>query len=948
MPLRRAALVLLSLAAACHPAVRGRCVSDTDCRAGSACSSEGLCVNLDRPTVQVVVPAQTTLSPSAPRVLVHVEASPQVTLGALAVVVASGRTLATGSLATATAGDNTVTLAHLEPNAVGQVAVTATLQFSAPGGPPDTVGSDPAVAFFDSQAPSVNVFVPATSDTVNGWVPRTTGTLEVRAQVDDGAGSGPASATLQLDKCPPSKPCSYAGAIVSRPSASAALFSFAVPREVQAAGKEAPVTGVIVALDVAQNAASRTVSLQIDDAPPALGPVTVLSASVKGEDGHGWFSGGASAAPVEISLVATDAGAGLLDLALHLEPADVSAGTPDPAPQRNADGSFHFLLPAAAVSGREGALRFTVTARDALLNTAVLAAPAAVFVDDDPPMVRNVAVNYATALPALASVCAPSATVMCGRVSVAGGPPDHLLRDDVATVTFDAQDCGAGLPAAGSAALNGLAAAVAAPPTASATCPNSNPVHHYAVQLDLSTQSPGAPDLGGNEKLPLDGSALDLLGHRTDNRDVAALLSIVRWRSRLIDGVSPAGSPALLVGASPRPVVVGNSAAAGTNLFILDAKGATQQAVTVGLITSDVAVDKAGVVYAAGGIPGKQGVADSSQVSLFDSNNPAAFTSSCPVANAAVSAPLVLAGTADAPLAVLVASPSQTDNVFVFQKGGCTPADHEPLLLDGQTSFSGITAEGSTVFFAHGAGFTSSAFANMMFDQVTPTSYAGTAITGGKNPAATAGPAISGASPSDGPLFAGSDKAVHKAKFNPSCTGTAAACWEPTVNTGTAAANLVATTPVFDANGIYAADSSGTVYAFSAATDKAAPLGRVAATTAQTVSTPVLVGNSQALVVQRDATVRLLSPLASTGATLLQMTKPNVGTAAAYPPGPAPVPTPVVDARGTGGVAYIPDGNGWVWAVQLDQAPVAASATAWPRPGRDSCNSRNATASYCP
>ena len=40
--------------------------------------------------------------------------------------------------------------------------------------------------------------------------------------------------------------------------------------------------------------------------------------------------------------------------------------------------------------------------------------------------------------------------------------------------------------------------------------------------------------------------------------------------------------------------------------------------------------------------------------------------------------------------------------------------------------------------------------------------------------------------------------------------------------------------------------------------------------------------------------------------------------------------------------------NPAVWAVQLGQAPVAASATAWPRPGRDTCNSRNASASYCP
>ena len=44
---------------------------------------------------------------------------------------------------------------------------------------------------------------------------------------------------------------------------------------------------------------------------------------------------------------------------------------------------------------------------------------------------------------------------------------------------------------------------------------------------------------------------------------------------------------------------------------------------------------------------------------------------------------------------------------------------------------------------------------------------------------------------------------------------------------------------------------------------------------------------------------------------------------------------------------YVPDGAGWLWAVNLPAPPMQASATAWPRPGRDSCNSRSAGAA-CP
>ena len=37
----------------------------------------------------------------------------------------------------------------------------------------------------------------------------------------------------------------------------------------------------------------------------------------------------------------------------------------------------------------------------------------------------------------------------------------------------------------------------------------------------------------------------------------------------------------------------------------------------------------------------------------------------------------------------------------------------------------------------------------------------------------------------------------------------------------------------------------------------------------------------------------------------------------------------------------------WLWAVNLPSSPMAASTVAWPRPGRDSCNSRS-TGAPCP
>ncbi|MGZ6125012.1 MAG: hypothetical protein ACXWLR_08625, partial [Myxococcales bacterium] len=88
------------------------------------------------------------------------------------------------------------------------------------------------------------------------------------------------------------------------------------------------------------------------------------------------------------------------------------------------------------------------------------------------------------------------------------------------------------------------------------------------------------------------------------------------------------------------------------------------------------------------------------------------------------------------------------------------------------------------------------------------------------------------------------------------------------------------------------------------------------------------------LVVQKDGAVKIVS-----GGSVSSLL--SVASYAAAPPVPA------IEAAGSYGLAYVPDGAGWVWAVNLPAPPLQASAVAWPRPGRDSCNSRFAGAP-CP
>src|SRR5260370_19665227 len=209
--------------------------------------------------------------------------------------------------------------------------------------------------------PTITVFVPAAVDAVEGWVPRTDDNLEVRAQVDDGAGSGAASATLTFDACPAAAACSYAGTAISTDQG-VTTFSFQVPRKSQAAGAEAPLAITVKGTDKAGNEGKASYALQIDDAPPHIGAFTLVTAGILGEDGNTWFLGGVSAPPLEIAVPVTDLGVGVASLSLALEVPNPSAV---PGAQAT-DGTWHISLPASVVRGREGQLRFSLTATDTL------------------------------------------------------------------------------------------------------------------------------------------------------------------------------------------------------------------------------------------------------------------------------------------------------------------------------------------------------------------------------------------------------------------------------------------------------------------------------------------------------------------------------------------------------------------------------------------------------
>lgn len=943
----------LALAVAgCKPAVRGLCNSTRDCRQGAYCATSGICLASSgtcspacgggeicsgsvcamlKPVVSVKAPAR-PLSPAFAQVTVRVDAAVGIALHGLAVEVDNSlQAVASGALDAPLAGDNLVTLSKFDAHAEGSVSVRATLRYQVAGALEESTSSVAVPATVDAVPPTVAVFVPAASDAVNGWAPRvTTGTLsmlEVRATVDDGAGTGAQSATLSFDACPAAAACSYAGAVASQ-SGGATVFSFAVPRAAQAAGSEAPLSVTVKAQDAAGNQAQGAGTVQIDDAPPQIGALALVSTGVAGEDGKTWFVGGSGAPAVEIALPVADSGAGLSSVTLHLTDPDTGAGSADPAPVPQADGTVRFLLPASRVAGREGAQHFTLTAVDRLQH-AVTTPPNNIWVDDVPPTVTAALVDYASAAPA--GVCATDlAASNCGR---RGGT--RLLRDDVADVSFDVTDCGSGVAPASQLSLTttsgGISknSAVSANGKSASSCANGNGTHHYTVSLNLGNQAPAldAADASGTVAVHLVARGLDRLAHATQTGAPPAstgpglaLVSLWRWRRPL--SASPVGSPALLSGnAGARPVVVATDAtgSGNANLFALGADGsiAYSAAVSPG-IGAEIAVDSHDAVYAV------DAITNSSTLNII--RRPAAGAAAapdnpaCTATNTGFINPPALTTIGGKDTAVVASGyhSSTGGNLFLFQdaSGACTQLGSQQLLISGD--FAGVTLNSSQAFLAEARGFSSVNQSGNGFDAASVATYNSTSLPSAAPPSLLSGNAIFS---SQAP-----DQSVRRTA--PACT--LAPCWQTIAGfTPAAASGNLSSTPVFDATNLWTIDDKGLVFAWTK--DKGSALAGFPVTLAARTSPPVLL-KAGALLVQPDGDVVLVSPQAAA------LSLWNVGSAGGGPVAPA------VDTLEVGGLAYVAT-PAWLYALHVPSAPLSASSTVWPRPGRDSCNSRNAASS---
>jgi hypothetical protein len=824
----------------------------------------------------------------------------------------------------------------------------------------------------DSTRPTVTVFVPVASDAVNGWVPLTSGNLEVRATVVDGTGGAVKSATLSFDLCPSAAACTYAGTVLSQANGTT-VYSFTVPRSVQAAGSEAPLAVTVTAQDVAGDQGNGASVLQIDDAPPTVGALKLISAGVVGEDGKTWFMGDNGAAPVEVSVPVTDNGAGFGSLKLHLDPADLYGGFPagslDVTGMPAADG-VHFLLPASGVRGHEQHLRFTLTASDLLLHPVTIGPDdprTMIWVDALPPVIAFAPrVDYTSASGVNPQCATPdSSTYKCGRQS-----SSHLLVDDTATVSFDVYDCGVGIiPGQPDASVRTNAGAAHAAPVSQiamdgAPCSGStNKTHHYRFTINLASQAPvlDPPDPTGTTLVQLVANAVDGL-QQTSSRgapgsaitgDGLALVSLWRWRNQVAGAISQAsGSPALIPRstAGARQIAVGTTlVGSGSNLFVLNADGSLSWSAQVSPgVGGDVAAGPTGKLYA--GSPAASCTtpcgATFNIIIAPTSGSTGAVHACTSASNSSLTnvsfgaPPAIVAGPERAVVAATAHSGLTTNNIFIFEDTGSCVLDSSTS-VGVNTDYRGITANWSTpstIFLSTAQGFSSADWSGSGFGAAAAYNTLTATVPTQSPPAVAALSTVH--------AFFGSVASDNKVRGAVPSTCVATACWiDDSTFPSAQAGNPVPSTPVFDSMAVYAADDHAMIYAFPRSAggpswstkDFVHPSPALPsppwppAPASGTSSAPVLLQGQAVLLVRNDGVVALAS---SSGIAPLLMVKPLA----------APV-SPVVDTRGSGSVAYLVDGEGWVTALQIAVPPLLAGPNVWPRPGRDSCNSRNAASS---
>ena len=434
--------------------------------------------------------------------------------------------------------------------------------------------SPPQSVTVDYQAPAIGAVTvtdnPAAGD--NGYYAASGGiTVPVSVPVDDGAGSGVASATLTVN-----------GQTVL-PTGSSSVgtvktFVFAVPAMLQTPGSEAPLSFKVNATDNAGNAVTQTASasLKIDAAGPVVHSVATNTVADAVVTSIPWFNQSGSG-DIDVKANITDLGSGvnLSSLKLVVQGTSTRVDRPGMVMRDAGTDNYHFqiLRSGGPVGlGQQGPVTYQVIALDNLGH------PQKADVAGSTSSVSTLGID-GLAPTITFTPTYPASGTGCGLGVVCGHDGSHFWRlgDDGSALSFTAADPGGSGPNLASAATCTIAGGT--------PCIVSYPGASYSFTINpsklllTSTGNAGNTDSQGEGTVAVTVTAKDAVGNQASNGPVNVKVTRLRWVKQFASVTNIRGSPVVTPpigsGASAKSLIL----LAGTNtaadpIFALDKTGA--------------------------------------------------------------------------------------------------------------------------------------------------------------------------------------------------------------------------------------------------------------------------------------------------------------------------------------------------------------------------------------
>ncbi len=855
----------------------------------------------------------------------------------------NGSGLNASTVALALSGGASVTGASPVGNVYSFTTTGAALQVAGQQGPvpfgitaadnADNLASvDGGAILVDEQAPGVAATSVANGTAIadGGWYAQSGGNIKVTTLINDGSGSGPASAELQVGSTEPLT--SSVGSAV----AGGTNYTFTIPTSVQTTGVETPIAlqaagtdavGNAGALAAATSGTGAPVSLLIDGKGPQITSVSITTAPDATIGGVKWFNQNTGAPELTATATIIDSGSGLNAASVALQ---TSTGSPLVGGTAAGNNVFTFPIPRSSglstliASGAQATLSLRITATDNVGNTSTAAIPTFGIDGQKPTVSFSMTGQY----PASGAGCdssapsgiAASTSILCGH----DGQRFTRNGDDGATLVYTASD------GSGGSGTSATGPTCTVPGQSTCTAAYSTTNSNYAFTINPS-QATFSSDADGRGSVSVTVTAQDAVGN-AGTASATVNITRLKWIRSLPGAFGPLKAPAVLTPAisGSRFLLVAGGSGSSAAIASLDTSGGLLTSTTVGATGAanpELAYSPATeTLYVT-----QEGAQNMAAFTASSAGFAASYTCNLGTGGQITGAPALIPGATE----YAIVADSNSHKLIALSGGsaGCISLLNAPSVAAGNETISSPTTDGTNVY----AVYETTGLAKVSF---TGGSFVSTPVLQNESFNAPLG----GAAIAGGNLFLADFKTYDE--FTTNFTGTVTDLW-----TGTGAgkmADTIAFGPVVNGALVYGAagpNGSGVMRVFNSSDGSVA----FSLSTSQSNSAVAIGAESTPVIYFTDsggtlhARVRTSSSASTTSIAPGWTAEFTGATTSATFTGLTNEPT-----LGADGTLYFGTQSGQVFAIATDSpGAVTPGSSNWPRVAFDNCNSANSSLTNC-